>query len=422
MSYQAPRGTQDIYGEDVLNWRSVEEKIYKLCNLYGYEEIRTPIFEDTKVFKRENDSSDMVNKEMYTFTMGRDSFTLRPEGTAGVIRSFVQNKFYGSLEMPAKLFYLGPMFRHERPQKGRFRQFHQFGIENIGIKNPLADAEVIALGYNLLKQVGIKQLSVLINTLGDEESRNKYKDDLRNHFEKGIDELCPDCKRRLEQNPLRILDCKVDFDKEIVKSAPLIDDSLNKESKEYFDKVLKALEGLNIPYVIENRLVRGLDYYTDTVFEVVSTHPESGSQSTVFGGGRYDNLVSYFKGPELSGVGFAVGLERLLLFAQLEGIKLHKENELDVYVISLGDVKDKPLKIGQMCRDAGYSCEVNMVERSIKSQFKSVDRRNSKVVIIIGEDEVNNNVVNIKDIKTQNQVTVNDVDIIKQLEEFIGRR
>lgn len=357
MSYQAPRGTQDIYGEDVLNWRSVEEKIYKLCNLYGYEEIRTPIFEDTKVFKRENDSSDMVNKEMYTFTMGRDSFTLRPEGTAGVIRSFVQNKFYGSLEMPAKLFYMGPMFRHERPQKGRFRQFHQFGIENIGIKNPL-----------------------------------------------------------------RILDCKVDFDKEVVKSAPLIDDSLNKESKDYFDKVLKALESLNIPYVIENRLVRGLDYYTDTVFEVVSTHPESGSQSTVFGGGRYDNLVSYFKGPELSGVGFAVGLERLLLFAQLEGIKLHKENELDVYVISLGDVKDKPLKIGQICRDAGYSCEVNMVERSIKSQFKSVDRRNSKVVIIIGEDEVNNNVVNIKDIKTQNQVTVNDVDIIKQLEEFIGRR
>ena len=422
MAYQVPRGTQDIYGEDVLKWRSVEEIIYNLCELYRYEEIRTPIFEDTKVFKRENDSSDMVNKEMYTFSMGRDSFTLRPEGTAGAIRAFVQNKLYGSLEMPAKLFYMGPMFRHERPQKGRYRQFHQFGIENIGIKNPIADAEVIAIGYNLLKKVGIKQVSVLINTLGDDESRKNYKDDLRNHFKDHLDELCPDCQRRYEQNPLRILDCKVDHDKEIVKNAPLIDGSLNDDSKEYFNKVLKALEELNIPYTIENRLVRGLDYYTHTVFEVVSTHPDSGAQATVFGGGRYDSLVNYFGGPEMSGVGFAVGLERLLMFAQLEGIKLYDENDLDVYVISLGNVGVNALKVAQMCRDAGYSCELNMVERSMKSQFKSVDRKKSKVIIIIGEDEVKNNVVNIKDIATQNQVTIGVNDVVKKLEEFLGSR
>ncbi len=419
MSYQLPRGTQDFLPNQTGSWQELEKIIEDVCRLYRYEEIRTPIFEELKVFKRDNDSSDMVNKEMYNFTAGSEHFALRPEGTAGVVRSFVQHKLYGAYEMPAKLYYMGPMFRHERPQKGRYRQFHQFGIENIGIKTPVADAEVIALGYNLIKQIGLQEISVLINTLGDNESRSKYRDVLRNHFKEHLDGLCEDCKRRYEQNPLRILDCKIDNEKEIVKSAPSLQDCLNDESKNYFNDVLKALEALKIPYVVEDRLVRGLDYYTHTVFEVVSTHNESGSQSTIFGGGRYDGLVNYFGGPDMSGVGFAIGLERLLLFASLENINLASEDELDVYVMSLGNVETLPIEVATMCRNAGFKTELNMVERSMKSQFKSVDRKHAKTIIIIGEDELKQGVVNIKDIKTQQQVTVKIDEIVSTLNGFL---
>ena len=419
MSYQLPRGTQDFLPNQTGSWQELEKIIEDVCRLYRYEEIRTPIFEELKVFKRDNDSSDMVNKEMYNFTAGSEHFALRPEGTAGVVRSFVQHKLYGAYEMPAKLYYMGPMFRHERPQKGRYRQFHQFGIENIGIKTPVADAEVIALGYNLIKQIGLQEISVLINTLGDNESRSKYRDVLRNHFKEHLDGLCEDCKRRYEQNPLRILDCKIDNEKEIVKSAPSLQDCLNDESKNYFNDVLKALEALKIPYVVEDRLVRGLDYYTHTVFEVVSTHNESGSQSTIFGGGRYDGLVNYFGGPDMSGVGFAIGLERLLLFASLENINLASQDELDVYVMSLGNVETLPIEVATMCRNAGFKTELNMVERSMKSQFKSVDRKHAKTIIIIGEDELKQGVVNIKDIKTQQQVTVKIDEIVSTLNGFL---
>lgn len=418
MSYQVPRGTQDILPDKIGSWHELEKIIKTFCDLYRYEEIRTPIFEETKVFKRENDSSDMVNKEMYSFKMGNDELTLRPEGTAGVVRSFVQNKMYGASELPVKLFYMGEMFRHERPQKGRYRQFNQFGIENIGIKSPIADAEVIALGYSLVKAVGVKEVKVLINTLGDTESREVYRNKLIKHFANDINCLCDDCKRRYEQNPLRILDCKVDKDNEIVKSAPLLSDSLNDASKAYFKEVLDALDELEIPYEIDDKLVRGLDYYTHTVFEVVSTHLQSGSQATVFAGGRYDGLVSYFGGPELSGVGFAIGMERLLLVAELEGIDLKEENPLDVYIMSLANTKNYPLKVATMIRAYGYSCEINMIERSMKAQFKSVDRKEAKNVIIIGEDEVKNNVVNVKNIKTQQQVTVSYDEILEILEKF----
>ena len=272
MSYQAPRGTQDILPEKIGGWQRLEKIIKAFCDLYRYEEIRTPIFEDTSVFKRENDSSDMVNKEMYSFTMGSDNLTLRPEGTAGVIRSFVQHKLFGSMELPVKLYYMGEMFRHERPQKGRYRQFNQFGVENIGIKSPLADAEIIAFGYSLIKALGITEVSVLINTLGDNFSREEYKSKLKEHFKNDLGCLCEDCKRRYKQNPLRILDCKVDRDLDIVKNAPSLSESLNDESKKYFEVVLKALDDLNIPYKVDDKLVRGLDYYSHTVFEVVSTH------------------------------------------------------------------------------------------------------------------------------------------------------
>ena len=418
MTYQTPRGTYDILPDEIYKWHDVEDKIRNIAEKYCYEEIRTPYFESTGVFARENDSSDMVNKEMYSFMSGDESYTLRPEGTAGVIRSFDQHKFYGSMELPAKFYYVGPMFRHERPQKGRQRQFTQFGVENIGVKSPEIDAETIALGINIIKSLGIQSYKVLINTLGDDASRSAYRESLKTHFKDHLDELCGDCHRRYEQNPLRILDCKVDHDNPIVQSAPQLSDYLNDESKEYFQRVLNALDALGIPYEIDNRLVRGLDYYTHTVFEVVSTRKDSGAQATVFAGGRYDHLVEYFGGPELSGMGFAIGLERLLMLASEEGYEFTLPKELDAYVISLGNVGSTPLVIANKLRDKGYKCEVNMTARSLKAQFKSADRNKAKYIIILGEDELKEGVVNLKNTATREQVTVSIDDIEKQIESW----
>ena len=418
MTYQTPRGTYDILPDEIYKWHDVEDKIHNIAEKYCYEEIRTPYFESTGVFARENDSSDMVNKEMYSFMSGDESYTLRPEGTAGVIRSFDQHKFYGSMELPAKFYYVGPMFRHERPQKGRQRQFTQFGVENIGVKSPEIDAETIALGINIIKSLGIQSYKVLINTLGDDASRSAYREALKTHFKDHLDELCGDCHRRYEQNPLRILDCKVDHDNPIVQSAPQLSDYLNDESKEYFQRVLNALDALGIPYEIDNRLVRGLDYYTHTVFEVVSTRKDSGAQATVFAGGRYDHLVEYFGGPELSGMGFAIGLERLLMLASEEGYEFTLPKELDAYVISLGNVGSTPLVIANKLRDKGYKCEVNMTARSLKAQFKSADRNKAKYIIILGEDELKEGVVNLKNTATREQVTVSIDDIEKQIESW----
>lgn len=419
MAYQTMRGFYDILPDKTEAWLKMESLIRTMCTLYDYQEIRTPIVEDTKVFKRENDSSDMVNKEMYSFTMGKDNYTLRPEGTAGVIRSFVEHKFYGSMELPAKLYYIGPMFRHERPQKGRQRQFNQFGIENIGIMSPLADAECIALGYSILKAFGLKSIKVLINTLGDDESRANYREALKAHFASHLDELCEDCKRRYEQNPLRILDCKVDHEKDCVKNAPKLLDYLNETSRDYFNQVLKMLESLGIPYEIDDKLVRGLDYYTHTVFEVVSLHEDSGSQSTIFGGGRYDHLVEYFGGPNLSGVGFAIGLERLMMLIEAEGTKLMEERSLDVYVMSLNDCQAKALEIATILRGNGYKCEANLLPRSMKSQFKSVDRKNAKYMIVVGEDEIAKNSYTIKDLKTKEEHNVTIENMVEVLDELI---
>lgn len=419
MAYQTMRGFYDILPDKTEAWLKMESLIRTMCTLYDYQEIRTPIVEDTRVFKRENDSSDMVNKEMYTFTMGKDSYTLRPEGTAGVIRSFVEHKFYGSMELPAKLYYIGPMFRHERPQKGRQRQFNQFGIENIGIMSPLADAECIALGYSILKAFGLKSIKVLINTLGDDESRANYREALKAHFASHLDELCEDCKRRYEQNPLRILDCKVDHEKDCVKNAPKLLDYLNESSRDYFNQVLKMLESLDIPYEIDDKLVRGLDYYTHTVFEVVSLHEDSGSQSTIFGGGRYDHLVEYFGGPNLSGVGFAIGLERLMMLIEAEGTQLMEERSLDVYVMSLNDCQAKALEIATILRGNGYKCEANLLPRSMKSQFKSVDRKNAKYMIVVGEDEIAKNSYTIKNLKTKEEHNVSMENMVEVLDELI---
>lgn len=423
MKYQVPRGTQDILPGEVEKWQMLEERIRQFCHVYDYDEIRTPIFEHTNVFKRGNDASDMVNKEMYTFQLENSatSLTLRPEMTAGVVRSFVEHKLFGEPDLPAKLYYVGPMCRHERPQKGRQRIFHQFGVEVIGVKNPLLDVECIALGWSFISSLGLKDLKVLINTLGDDASRSAYRSALKEHFKDHIDEMCTDCKRRYEQNPLRILDCKVDKDLAVMKSVPKMKDYLNEESKAYFDQVLKGLEALGIPYEIDDTLVRGLDYYTHTVFEVVSENQEMGAQSTVFAGGRYDGLVEYFEGPQMSGIGWAMGMERLIIACEAEGIALGERAELDAYVISLSaDVGLQALSVTTMLRANGYRCECDYQNRSLKAQYRTVDRKKAKVVVIIGEDEVAQGTVTIKRLsdKLQKSVALDDmIDTIDQLFE-----
>ena len=418
MNYQTPRGTYDILPEEAGRWHDLERVIREKTKLYRYREIRTPYFEDTAVFKRENDSSDMVNKEMYTFQMGSDSLTLRPEGTAGVIRAFDQHKLYGSMEMPAKLYYVGAMFRHERPQKGRQRQFTQFGVENIGVKSPQIDAETIALGCDIVKAMDISSVKVLINTLGDEESRAAYRKALQEYFAPYLDELCGDCHRRYEQNPLRILDCKVDHEKEFMKGAPRLSQYLNEESRNYFDEVLRSLDSLGIPYEIDERLVRGLDYYTHTVFEVVSTRPDSGAQATIFGGGRYDNFVSYYGGPDMSGIGFAIGMERLLQLAADEGHDFNDRDNAEVYVIGLGNVTGEVLKTVQELRAAGIAGEAGLTQRSLKAQFKSADRCGAKYIVIIGEEEVKNQTVNLKKSGEKEQVSIARSELVNKLKEW----
>lgn len=421
MSYQTPRGTNDILPKDIEKWHKIEDVIRQFCLLYDYKEIRTPIFEDTKVFKRENDSSDMVNKEMYTFSInGKDSLTLRPEMTAGVARSFVQHKMFGDGDMPAKMYYIGPQFRYERPQKGRQRIFHQFGVEVIGAKNPMLDVETIALGYSIVSALGMSELKVLLNTLGDDESRANYKKALKEHFANDLDNLCGDCKRRYEQNPLRLLDCKVDKERESMKTAPKMSDYLNEESKAYFEAVCAGLDALAIPYEIDDRLVRGLDYYTHTVFEVVSTNDQMGSQSTVFAGGRYDGLVEYFGGPSLSGIGFAMGIERLIIALEGEGIDLNEAEALDAYVLCLSEKASiKALELVSELRAAGYTSERDYLNRSFKAQFKSVDKKNAKVAVILGEKDLEAGTVTIKRIADQQQFVCKFEDMIETMDQIM---
>ncbi|MEF9961596.1 MAG: histidine--tRNA ligase [Erysipelotrichaceae bacterium] len=421
MSYQMPKGTQDILPKDISKWHQLEDLIKQFCYVYDYQEIRTPMFEHTNVFKRGNDSSDMVNKEMYTFTLSNSStsLTLRPEGTAGVVRSFVENKMYGESDLPVKLYYVGPQFRHERPQKGRQRIFHQFGVEVLGAKNPLLDVETIALGWSFISALGLKDLKVCINTLGDDETRSAYREALQQHFKNDIDHMCGDCKRRYSQNPLRILDCKVDHDLEIMKTAPKMSDYLTQASKDYFDQVLAGLDALDIPYEVDDRLVRGLDYYTHTVFEVVSVNEQMGSQSTVFAGGRYDGLVEYFGGPQMSGIGWAMGIERLILACEGEGIELGEQAALDAYVICLNEQASlAAFKVVTMLRAAGYRSDMDYLNRSFKAQFKSVDRKQAKIAILVGEKVLEDGMITIKKIEDKTQVEVNMEDVIDHMDHL----
>ena len=418
MAYQTVKGTYDLLPETLLKFQDLEDLFRHFLELYGYKEIKTPVFEYTGVFQKENDTSDMVTKEMYTFSLnGKDSLTLRPEGTAGVVRSFVENKMYGTAEMPVKLAYIEEMFRHERPQKGRQRQFTQMGIEAMGDKDPLIDAEVIALGYFYIRAIGLSGVKVLVNSLGDNESRMKYREELISYFKPHQDQLCADCRNRLYKNPLRILDCKVDHDSELIANAPKM--ALNEQSQVYFDKVKHYLDIMGIPYEIDDKLVRGLDYYTDTVFEVVSTNEASGSQATIFGGGRYDNLIKEMGGPEMSGIGFAIGVERLLILAEAEGAFEEYRPSIDCYVINLNEDPDYMLQIVNDLRNNGLTTEMNYYSRSLKAQFRSSERKNARFVLIIGEDEVKDNTVTLKDTLTKAQETVKKEEVSARIQQLM---
>lgn len=418
MAYTAPRGTVDLLIEDTTKWQKLEQILRTISDLYNVKEIRTPIFEHTELFNRSvGDTSDVVTKEMYTFEdkKGR-SITLRPEGTAGVARAFVENKLFSLPDKPVKLYYMGPMFRYERPQKGRQRQFHQFGVEMLGVENPALDVEAMCMAVTIVKALGLKNVRLVINTLGDSQSREMHKQALKAHFKPYLDELCYDCNQRFEKNPLRILDCKVDKEHEAMKTAPKTLDYLTDEAKAYFDEVCSLLDDLEVEYEVDPNLVRGLDYYCHVVFEVISDDPILGAQATLGGGGRYNSMIEELGGPATPGIGFAFGMERLTI--ALGNEETNEEDGLDVYVMPLGaQTISLSAQILAMLRANGFKADMDYNKRGMKAMFKTVDRAHARFAMIIGEDEAVNEVVNIKDTLNRTQDTVKLEDIISYLEK-----
>ena len=395
-----PRGTQDILPQDSAKLRYIENRLHTLMELYNYKEIRTPIFESTELFARGvGDSTDVVQKEMYTFKdKGDRSLTLRPEGTAAVVRSYIEHKMQGNPNQPIKLYYNGPMFRYERKQKGRYRQFNQFGVEAIGAENPSVDAEVLAMVMHIYQSFGLKHLKLVINSVGDMASRKEYNEALVKHFEPVIHEFCSDCQSRLHTNPMRILDCKIDRDKEAVKNAPRITDYLNNDSKSYYEQVKLHLDNLNISYVEDPNLVRGLDYYTHTAFELMIDNPEyDGAITTLCGGGRYNGLLQLLDGPDETGIGFALSIERLLMALDEEGISLDVSEDFDLFVVTMGEDADRyAVKLINDLRRNGIKVDKDYLNRKIKGQMKQADRLNAKYTVVIGDQELENNEIGVK--------------------------
>ncbi|UXR77397.1 MULTISPECIES: histidine--tRNA ligase [unclassified Staphylococcus] len=405
-----PRGTQDILPESSAKWRYIESKLHDLMACYNYEEIRTPIFESTELFARGvGDSTDVVQKEMYTFKdKGDRSLTLRPEGTAAVVRSYIENKMQGLPNQPVKLYYNGPMFRYERKQKGRYRQFNQFGVEAIGAEDPNIDAEVLALVMHIYQSFGLKNLKLVINSIGDAESRVEYQQALREHFQPVIQNYCPDCQKRIETNPMRILDCKVDRDQPEMQTAPAITDYLNDTSKAYFEAVKAHLDRLGIPYVVDPNLVRGLDYYTHTAFELMmDSEGYDGAITTLCGGGRYNGLLELLDGPKQTGIGFALSIERLLLALEAEGIDLPSENHLDLFIATMGEAADDfAVTLLNDLRHAGVKVDKDYLSRKLKGQMKQADRLKAKYTIVIGDQELETQEVAVKNMETGQSETL----------------
>lgn len=420
------KGTYDLYGDESRKVLYLSMLFQNLMENFNYEFIRTPIFESSDLFHRGvGETTDIVTKETYDFKdRGDRSLTLRPEGTAGAVRSFIENKMYAS-SLPKKFWYYGPMFRYERPQSGRYREHYQFGCEVFGSSDPIVDAEIISIPWTLFVFLGLKGVKVNINSLGDEESRESYKKALMTYLEPHIDELCDDCKERFKKNPLRILDCKVDKDNEILKNVPTTIEYLNEASKAHFDAVLKYLEALEINYEVNPKVVRGLDYYTHTVFEITADIKEFGAQNVLCGGGRYDNLINNLEGPKTPAVGFGLGSERLINALDKENINICPPNMLDCYIVPMSNnEKDFALALCNSLRIMGLKCDIDNMNRNIKSNFKQAENLNSIFTLIIGEDELNNNYITVKNMidKEAPQEKIANKDIIEyifnELESF----
>lgn len=418
MLTKAPRGTKDIIPAEAYKWNYLEEKFRDLCRLYGYEEIRTPVFEHTELFKRGvGDTTDIVQKEMYTFKdRGDRDLTLKPEGTAGVIRAFIENKMYAETQ-PTKLFYITPCFRYERPQSGRQRQFHQFGVEAIGSDTPSLDAEVISLAMQFLGEAGLNDLTVSINSVGCPVCREDYNRLLKDYLATKADVLCDLCNDRRDKNPMRVIDCKNETCQANIVDIPLMADHLCDNCKDHFDQLKSYLDEMDIKYVVDKKIVRGLDYYKRTAFEIISN--DLGAQSTVCGGGRYDGLVEQIGGPSgYSGIGFGLGAERLLLTLEANGVEIGNPNHTDIFVVTIGDkAKLKSFSILKDLRENHISADKDHLDRSLKAQFKYSNKINAKYTIVIGDEELEKDEARLKNMETGEQKSVKISNLV---EEFKG--
>ena len=413
------KGMIDITGETSKKWTYLNDAIRSVFEKYNYEFIRTPILEASELFHRGvGVTSDIVTKETYDFKdRGDREVTLRPEGTAGVVRSYIENKMYGDAIQPKKLYYTGTMYRYERPQTGRLRELTQYGCEVLGCDDPAIDAEVISIPVSLFKLLGLKNVRVGINSLGDAKTRNAYHNALKEYFKDDIKNMCEDCQKRYDKNPLRILDCKVDGEKEIIKNAPKITDYLSEEAKERFETVQKYLDLMGIEYVVDTNIVRGLDYYDHTVFEVMADIPGMGAQNVLCGGGRYNKLVSTLGGPETPAMGFGGGLDRLLLAIESSDIKLDINNSIDAYIMYVSeDEKDYAVSLNLALRMNGFISDMEYMSRNLKGQFKQADRFNAKFLIILNSEDIAQGKVKIKDNATKEEQLVSEADLIDFLD------
>ena len=420
---QRQKGCIDLYGREAKIWKYVESVIDATMEKYNYNYIRTPIFEATELFHRGvGETTDIVTKESYDFVdKGDRKITLRPEGTAGVVRSYIENKMYGDPNQPVKVYYNGTMYRYERPQSGRDRELTQFGMEILGSDDPLSDAEIISAAVNVYKMLGLKEIKVNLNTLGDTESRNNYRKALINYFKPHIDELCEDCRDRLEKNPLRILDCKVDSDNPLLLNAPTTLDYLNDESRDRFEKVQEYLDIMQIKYEINPRIVRGLDYYNHTVFEIEAKVEGFGSNNVIGAGGRYNGLVNQLGGPETPCVGFASGIGRLVMALELEEVKLPIVEDVDLFLMYVNeDEKKYAAYLTQELRLAGFIVETEYTGRNLKGQFKQADRLGAKFLAILNSEDLNNNEVKIKNNKTKEEEVISLDVLIYYLDEKLN--
>lgn len=420
---QRQKGCNDITGRNAKVWKYVESVIDALMEKYNYNYIRTPIIEATELFHRGiGDTTDIVTKESYDFQdKGGRNITLRPEGTAGVVRSYIENKMYGDPNQPVKVYYNGTMYRYERPQSGRDRELTQFGMEILGSDDPLSDAEIISAAVNLYKMLGLKEIKVNLNSLGDNDSRANYREALIEYFKPHIGDFCEDCQERLMKNPLRILDCKVDADNEILKNAPTTLDYLNEESRDRFEKVQEYLDIMQIKYEINPRIVRGLDYYNHTVFEIEAKVDGFGSNNVLGGGGRYNGLVNQLDGPETPCVGFASGIGRLVMALELENVKMSIVEDIDLFLMYVNeDEKKYAAYLAQELRLAGFIVDTEYTGRSLKGQFKQADRLNAKYTCVLNSVDLDNNEVKIKNNKTKEEEIISLDVLIYYLDEKLN--